>query len=316
MVPAEARPRLREPGLVGGVELLVVVAQGGVGDLHPRLRVGRHRDAPLRSVRLGRARGRRAAVTGSQCSDSPRRFPTRTTAASRARRRPRGATAAIASGRPPARPAAASTVGEAVLAGQHEDAPQTRPAGPPGRPDRMSSPTIAISAWRSGPPATRRRARRPAPRRRRGRTTARACRGSGPDARSRTRGPATKAPGVERRAVRRSATSGLRCIPISSAPRPDEPERAVEVVVGERLGRVADDHGGRAAPGASASSAVEQALAVELGQGVGRGQDEERPRRGRRRPGVGGGRRQRADDPLGRDRRPEPRRPARRGRPG
>ncbi len=75
---------LGEARLVQGVELFVVVAKGGVGDLQARLRVGRHGVSPA----LGRWRGpatvRGGLVEASVAPGSARR-------PQRARRRPRPA---------------------------------------------------------------------------------------------------------------------------------------------------------------------------------------------------------------------------------
>ena len=57
----------------------------------------------------------------------------------------------------------------------------------------------------------------------------------------------------------------------------DQAERDVEVSEREVVAAIADDdRGDLAGPAASASSARQQALAVELAERVGRGEDEER----------------------------------------
>ena len=56
MVAAELGLRLGEAGLVLAVELLVVGAEGGIGDLETRLRLGRHRAGSSGAEWLGRLR--------------------------------------------------------------------------------------------------------------------------------------------------------------------------------------------------------------------------------------------------------------------
>ena len=73
--PAEHRPGLGQAGLVLGVELLVVVAERGVGDLQARLRLGRHRGLryPLGVMNEGGPRPfRRSRQGGLQCSAAGR----------------------------------------------------------------------------------------------------------------------------------------------------------------------------------------------------------------------------------------------------
>ena len=76
-----------------------------------------------------------------------------------------------------------------------------------------------------------------------------------------------------------------------------EAERAVEVLVGELLRRVADDHRGRMRTGRPGLVVGQEALAVELGPGVVGGEDVQRlAREGPRR--VGGGGRQGGLEPF------------------
>ena len=67
VVAVEQRLGLGETRLVLAVELLVVGAEGGVGDLETRLRLGRHRSEPRgaggrRNVAVSLARAARATI--------------------------------------------------------------------------------------------------------------------------------------------------------------------------------------------------------------------------------------------------------------
>ena len=121
--------------------------------------------------------------------------------------------------------------------------------------------------------------------------------------------PSDERAGVDRRAVGREPPAVLVHADQLRAVA-DQAERAIEVVPGRGLGRIADDDGRGAGVGLRRLFVAEEALALELRSGVVRGQDVERlagepPGR------VRGGDRQRRLEPLGRDRRAHRRAPAR-----
>ena len=103
------------------------------------------------------------------------------------------------------------------------------------------------------------------------------------DARSRTRARRRRRPASS---VGPSGVShhGLRCMPISSRAAADEPERDVQVVVGQRLGRIADHDGRGARSGRRAASSASAAAGRRTRSGVVGGEHVQRLRPGRRGP--------------------------------
>ena len=202
----------------------------------------------------------------------------------------------MASGRrPPRSRGRGLDVGRSVLAGQDEDPAQ---AGPLARPGRRSARRRRPSRCRAAP---RPPARDLAPQVRR-RALAKKAGDGLPTIRARDPGRELEAGDERARSrasgPRASATTDCGACRRASAPAADEPERAVEVVVGRLLRRIADDDGrGRRARRRPASSWLSRRWPVELGPRVGGGEDVERlPGKARGRPGRG--RRQRGLEAL------------------
>ena len=280
--PSSALAR-RHGRLEAGVQLLVVGAQRGVGDLDARLGVGRHVQDP--SSR-GRARGAVGDV-----------------AVSLARRRPRPATRRwrrAAGRRAPSR--RASTSAGPCLPDEDEDAAQADPLrGPDVGPDVVADhrDVVRRSAGRRRRDLAAQRRRPP-----RGRTS-----GDGlPTIRAATPGrelePDDERAGVERRALGRQPPR----VAMHADRAPRRRGRAGTRGSGCRyvsvLGRVADDDRRDAvASRRRASSWRQQVLAVELASARRRSARTNSGSPGKCARGVGGRRRQRGLEPLGRDRR-------------